>query len=167
VAHSSALEQISAVVLAFVDSFDRPPNWFAQIVSASLTATHKPESLRSVPVIERSDRHRIAAVPSFSGSRGRISGDRQMVWLLALATTAAAVRSAWYWYRSSQVVALPDWEEVGREPPTDPLQFQLGWMSALMKAGGEAAALNRWGAIWTAGTVALGAATTLVHAWSG
>ena len=90
-----------------------------------------------------------------------------MVWLLALTTIAAASRSAWYWYRSSQVYAVPDWEEVGREPPTDPLQLQLGWMAALMKASGEAAVLNRWAAIWTAGTVALGAVTTLVHTWSG
>ena len=71
------------------------------------------------------------------------------------------VRDKW-----SQIRALPDWMEVGREEPTDRLQFQLGWMNALMKASGESAALNRWGAIWTAGTVAVGAATTLVNAWS-
>ena len=87
-------------------------------------------------------------------------------WLLALATMFTAFRSAWYWYKSSQVSAVPDWVEIGREQPTDPLQVQLGWMNALMKASGEAAVLNRWGAIWTAGTVALGAATTVVNAWS-
>ena len=86
--------------------------------------------------------------------------------LLALATLFTALRSAWYWYKSSQVSAVPDWVEVGREQPMDPLQVQLGWMNALMKASGEAAVLNRWGAIWTAGTVALGAATTVVNAWS-
>jgi hypothetical protein len=89
-----------------------------------------------------------------------------MTWLLALATTCAALRSAWYWYKSSQIYAVPDWVEVGREEPKDPLQVQLGWMNALMKAGGESAILNRWGAIWTAGTVVLGAATTLVNVWS-
>jgi hypothetical protein len=87
-------------------------------------------------------------------------------WLLALATTFAALRSAWYWYKSSQIIAVPDWVEVGREQPADPLQVQLGWMNALMKASAESAVLNRWGAIWTAGTVAFGAATTVVNAWS-
>ena len=55
-------------------------------------------------------------------------------WLLAIATTFAAFRSAWYLFKSSQISAVPDWVEVGREEPTDPLQFQLGWMNALMKA---------------------------------
>ena len=53
-------------------------------------------------------------------------------WLLAMATTFAAFRSAWNWYKSSQISAVPDWVEVGREEPTDPLQVQLGWMNALM-----------------------------------
>jgi hypothetical protein len=88
-----------------------------------------------------------------------------MTWLLALATTISALRAAWYWYKSSQIYAVPDWVEVGREEPTDPLQVQLGWMNALMKASGESAVLNRWGAIWTAGTVVLGAATTLANLW--
>jgi hypothetical protein len=86
-------------------------------------------------------------------------------WLLALATTLAALRSAWFWYKSSQISAVPDWVEVGREEPTDRLQFQLGWMNALMKASGESALLNRWGAIWTAGTVVLGAATMIANVW--
>jgi hypothetical protein len=74
-------------------------------------------------------------------------------WLFAFATMVAAFRSAWYWYKSSQIYAVPDWVEVGREEPTDPLQAQLGWMNALMKASGESAFLNRLGAIWTAATV--------------
>jgi hypothetical protein len=86
-----------------------------------------------------------------------------MTWLLALATTCSALRSAWYWYKSSQIYAVPDWVEVGREEPKDSLQVQLGWMNALMKASGESAVLNRWAAIWTGGTVVLGAATTLVN----
>ena len=60
-----------------------------------------------------------------------------VTWLFAFATTFAAFRSAWYWYRSSQIYAVPDWVEVGRAEPTDPLQVQLGWMNALMKASGE------------------------------
>ena len=89
-----------------------------------------------------------------------------VTWLFALGTTFAALRSAWYWYKSSQVTAVPDWVEVGREPPKDQLQLQLGWMNALMKASAESAVLSRWGAIWSAGTVVLGAATTVVNAWS-
>ena len=60
-----------------------------------------------------------------------------MTWLLALATTCAALRSARDRYKSSQIYAVPDWVEVGREEPKDPLQVQLGWMNALMKASGE------------------------------
>ena len=86
-------------------------------------------------------------------------------WLLTLATMFAALRSARDRYKSSQISAVPDWVEVGREEPTDPLQVQLGWMNALMKASGETAVLNRWGAIWTAGTVVLGAVTTVVNVW--
>jgi hypothetical protein len=86
-------------------------------------------------------------------------------WLFAFATTFAAFRSSWYWYKSSQIHAVPDWVEVGREEPSDPLQVQFVWMNALMKASGETAVLNRWGAIWTAGTVVLGAVTTVVNVW--
>ncbi len=60
-----------------------------------------------------------------------------LTWPLAFATIFLALRSAWYWYKSSQVYAVPDWVEVGREEPNYPLQVQLGWMSALMKASGE------------------------------
>jgi len=68
-----------------------------------------------------------------------------MTWILAFVTTFAALRSAWYWYKSSQIYAVPDWVEVGRDEPKDPLQVQLGWMNALMKASGESAVLNGWG----------------------
>ena len=88
-----------------------------------------------------------------------------VTWLLAIATTFAAFRSAWYWYKSSQIYVVPDWEEVGREPPTDLLQLQLGWMNALMKASRESAVLNRWGAIWAGATVVLGSATTVANVW--
>ena len=82
-------------------------------------------------------------------------------WLLALATFAAGLRGAWYWYRSSQVVAVPSWSALGQAEPTDPLQSQMGWLAALINAASDAAYLNRWAAIWTAGAVAMGAAATL------
>jgi hypothetical protein len=84
-------------------------------------------------------------------------------WLLALATFGAGLRGAWYWYRSSQVVAVPSWSEVGQAEPADPLQSQMGWLAALIKAAGDAAYLNRWAAIWTAGAVAMGAAATIAN----
>ena len=84
---------------------------------------------------------------------------------LRLRDNISAFRSAWYWYKSSQISAVPDWVEVGREEPTDPLQVQLGWMNALMKASGETAILDGWGAVWTTVTVILGAVTTVVSVW--
>ncbi len=87
-------------------------------------------------------------------------------WLLTLATSSAALRGAWYWYRSSQVAAVPYWVDVGQAEPTDPQMSQMGWMNALIKASGETAYLNRWGAIWTAGAVVLGAAATVANTWS-
>jgi hypothetical protein len=80
-----------------------------------------------------------------------------IAWLLTLATLGAALRSAWYWYRSSQISAVPYWEEVGADEPKDQAMSQAGRLNALIKANGESAWLNRWGAIWTAGTVILGA----------
>ena len=84
-------------------------------------------------------------------------------WLLALATFGAGLRGAWYWYWSSQVVAVPSWSEVGQAEPADPLQSQMGWLAALVKAAGDAAYFNRWAAIWTAGAVAMGAAATIAN----
>src|SRR5690349_21767477 len=70
-----------------------------------------------------------ACADTRSGRWWRLSGWCMMAtWLLAFATMVAAFRSAWYWYRSSQIYAVPDWVEVGREEPSDPLQLQLGWM---------------------------------------
>lgn len=66
-----------------------------------------------------------------------------VTWLLTLATLVAALRSAWYWYLSSQVKAVPYWVEVGNDEPADPAMSQIGWMSALIKAGEESAWLNR------------------------
>ena len=89
-----------------------------------------------------------------------------VTWLLALTTFGAALRAAWFWYRSSQVAAVPFWIEVGGDEPQDPQVAQAGWMNALMKASEDAAYLNRWGALWTAGTVVLGAAAVIAAAWS-
>jgi hypothetical protein len=87
-------------------------------------------------------------------------------WLLAFGTLCAGLRGAWYWYRSSQVVAVPVWTEQGQPEPADPLQSQMGWLAALIKSSGDAAYFNRWAAIWTAGAVVLGVAATVAGAWS-
>ncbi len=89
-----------------------------------------------------------------------------VAWLLALTTLGAALRAAWFWFRAGQVAVVPYWIEVGRDEPQDPQLSQIGWMNALVKAGGEAAYLNRWGAIWTAGTVVLGVTAVTAAAWS-
>jgi hypothetical protein len=78
------------------------------------------------------------------------------MWLLALATLGTGLRGAWYWYRSSQVIAVPAWAELGQAEPADLLQSQMGWLTALLNASGEAAYFNRWAAIWTAAAVVLG-----------
>jgi hypothetical protein len=87
-------------------------------------------------------------------------------WLLAFATLGTGLRGAWYWYRSSQVVAVPSWDEHGQAEPTDKLQSQMGWLAALVKASGEAAYFNRWAAIWTAAAVILGTVATIAGVWS-
>jgi len=69
-----------------------------------------------------------------------------------------------FWYRSSQVVAVPAWVELGQPEPADPLQSQMGWLAALIKASGDAAYYNRWAAIWTAGAVVLAVAATVAEA---
>ena len=77
-----------------------------------------------------------------------------VTWLFAVATFAAALRAAWYWYRSSQVAVAPYWREVSKDE----------WLDAAMRASTEAANLNRWGAVWTAASTVLGAATVTAAA---
>jgi hypothetical protein len=78
-----------------------------------------------------------------------------VMWLFAVATFGTALRAAWYWYRSSQVAVAPYWREVSKDE----------WLDAAMRASTEAANLNRWGAIWTAASTVLGAATVTAAAW--
>ena len=77
-----------------------------------------------------------------------------VTWLFAVATFAAALRAAWYWYQSSQVVVAPYWREVDKD----------AWLDAAMRASTVAANLNRWGALWTAASTVLGAATVTAAA---
>jgi hypothetical protein len=94
-------------------------------------------------------------------------GQRLMgIWLFAIAALGAGSRGAWYWYLSSQITAIPTWEALGEPEPSDPVASQMGWMAGLTKAAAEAAYLNKWAAIWTAGFVALGGMASIAGALS-
>ena len=77
-----------------------------------------------------------------------------VTWLFAIAAFGAALRAAWYWYRSSQVAIVPYWRDVSKDE----------WLVDAMRASTEAANLNRWGAIWTAASTVLGAAAVIAAA---
>jgi len=77
-----------------------------------------------------------------------------LTWLLAIATFATALRGASYWYRSSQVAISLYWKDVDKDE----------WLDDAMKASSAAANFNRWGAIWTAASTVLGAATAIAAA---
>jgi hypothetical protein len=60
-------------------------------------------------------------------------------WLLALATLTPGLRGAWYRYRSSQVVAVPSWSELGQPERAGPLQSPMQWLAAFIKTASDAA----------------------------
>ena len=68
--------------------------------------------------------------------------------------------AAWYWYRSSIVHIEPSWS---MEPVIDDLKHS-GWITAIMKSASDAAYLNKRAAQWTALSVVLGGASSVVGA---
>lgn len=62
----------------------------------------------------------------------------------------AALVSAWFWWRSSQVHVVPSYAEAGQIEPVDPIQSQISWVVGIIAAGQEAARRNRTAAIWAA-----------------
>jgi hypothetical protein len=78
--------------------------------------------------------------------------------IFALAALAFGLVAAWYWYESSQVELRPTWDT----EPGDALLSQMGWMAGAMTAMTESARLNKLAALWTAGSVVLGAASIIV-----
>jgi hypothetical protein len=73
--------------------------------------------------------------------------------------------AAWFWYRVSKVEIVPIWAVAGRMEPVIPELSQGGWISGLLAAGNEAARLNKIAALWTAASVAIGAAGNVAASW--
>jgi hypothetical protein len=85
---------------------------------------------------------------------------------LALLSSAAGLVAAWFWYRSSQVPAVPPWAAVGGIEPGDPDLARSGWIAALLESTQEAGRLNKVAALWTAASVALGVAAVVAQAFA-
>lgn len=82
--------------------------------------------------------------------------------VLALICLAAALRSAWLWYRTSRVPIIPLWETLGQIEPVGGTDNH--WIIGMMTAAQQSAALNRAAAIWTGGAALAGAASTVAGA---
>lgn len=91
---------------------------------------------------------------------GTIKG--AIVSLLAIMAFAAGLRAAQLWYRASKVQFMPLWEKNGQIEPVDPHLSQAQWIVALLQTADKSGELNRSAALWTAWSVALSAATTLL-----
>jgi hypothetical protein len=84
--------------------------------------------------------------------------------ILAIVAFAAGLRAAHLWYCASRVLVIPMWENGGRIEPVDPSQSQTGWIVAMLETAQKSGTLNRRAALWTAATVFLGTASTLLGA---
>lgn len=83
---------------------------------------------------------------------------RWVVLLLAAATLGTGLRAALLWYRSSRIMVSP----VGPLDYTDQGASNFAWVLGLIEAGNQTAALNAKAAAWTAASVALGVAATVL-----
>lgn len=84
--------------------------------------------------------------------------------VLALLAFCSGLTAAWFWYRSSMVVAIP--LRVTRIEPGMPETSGTDWVSGLLVAGNEAARLNKIASLWTAASVAFAAVSNLLAAWA-
>lgn len=84
--------------------------------------------------------------------------------ILALASAAAGVVSAVYWYRSARVEISPLWLDYGQIEPVDPIQSQAQWTVGILRAVNENACLNRIAALATAAATLLAAASAVAGA---
>lgn len=88
-----------------------------------------------------------------------------VILLLAVATAFAGFYAAKLWLRSSQILIIPTWAKHGGiEQAGGESQSNNAWFVGIVEANEEVAKLNRRAARWTAVSVALGAATTIVAA---
>jgi hypothetical protein len=83
---------------------------------------------------------------------------------LAILACITGVIAATYWYRSSNVPIDPIWPEgaFGLVEPGEHTASQNGWIAGMMQSNVRAAALNSKAALWTAGSVLLAAAASIL-----
>ena len=84
---------------------------------------------------------------------------------LAFAAFFTGLAAAWYWYKSSKVVIDPEWGIPGVDPhirPVVPELVQLDLEVATDKAMQQIGALNKVASLWTAASVTLSAASSIV-----
>jgi hypothetical protein len=79
---------------------------------------------------------------------------------LAAGAAVCGLIAAHYWYESGKVNIVPEWDF----ERVDERLKQMGWNAALIKANTESAALNKTAARWTALSVALGGACSIIGA---
>lgn len=77
---------------------------------------------------------------------------------LAVVGAVTGMLAAWYWFKSSRVPTQPSWPT----EPGDAQASQMGRMAGMMNASTKAAKLNAIAAGWTAVSVLLNVASTLV-----
>ncbi len=83
---------------------------------------------------------------------------------LAILAGITGVIAATYWYRSSRVPIDPIWPEgaFGLVEPGEHDASQDGWIAGMLQANTRVAELNAKAALWTAGSVLLAAAASIV-----
>ena len=82
--------------------------------------------------------------------------------ILAMAALVSGLWAAWKWYAASKIHPKPNWEF----EPVVPTLKHMGWTSATLQAFGDAGRLNASAAMWTAISVALGAASNILGSLS-
>jgi hypothetical protein len=68
--------------------------------------------------------------------------------------------AGWYWYQAGAVTYYPDWT-TEKPKPVDQNLAQIILNSAMMDGMAKAARLNKTAALWTALSLALGAAANI------
>lgn len=83
---------------------------------------------------------------------------------LAICACVTGVVAAVYWYRSSKVPIDPIWPRgpFGLVEPGEREASQDGWIGGMLQASARVAELNAKAALWTAGSVLLAAAASIL-----
>jgi hypothetical protein len=80
---------------------------------------------------------------------------------LGFSALVSGLIAAFYWYQSSTVQPDPGWTIENPEPVVPELK-QIAWHSAILAAGAKSFDLNKTAALWTALSVALGGAVSII-----